>query len=57
VLYCSEAGKKPVTVKRYLSTVARFHEAAELFNPCSSESVNMELKGLTDEVFVRQGQV
>jgi site-specific recombinase XerD len=56
VVYCKEAGKKPATISRYLSTIARFHRAAELFNPCSSEAVQMELKGMTREVSVRQRQ-
>lgn len=56
VVYCKEAGKKPATVSRYLSTIARFHRAAQLFNPSSSEAVQMELKGLTNEVSVRQRQ-
>jgi site-specific recombinase XerD len=56
VLHCKEAGKKPATVRRYLSTVARFHRAAELFNPCSSEAVQMEVKGMTNEVSSRQRQ-
>jgi site-specific recombinase XerD len=56
VIDCKEAGKKPATVSRYLSTIARFHRAAELFNPCASEAVQMELKGLTNEVSVRQRQ-
>jgi integrase len=56
VVDCRQGGKKPATVSRYLSTIARFHRAAELFNPCSSEAVQMELKGLTNEVSVRQRQ-
>ena len=56
VVYCNEAGKKPATVSRYLSTIARFHRAAQLFNPCASEAVQMELKGMTNEVSVRQRQ-
>jgi site-specific recombinase XerD len=56
ILYCKEAGKKPATVSRYLSTIARFHRAAELFNPCASEAVQMEVKGMTREVSVRQRQ-
>src|ERR1035438_3259176 len=43
VVDCKEAGKKPATVSRYLSTIARFHRAAELFNPCGAEAVQMEL--------------
>jgi integrase len=56
VLHCKEAGRKPATVRRYLSTIARFHRAAELFNPCASEAVQMELKGFTNEASVRQRQ-
>ncbi len=56
VLYCKEAGKKPATVRRYLSTIARFHRAAQLFNPCASEAVQMEVKGMTNEVSSRQHQ-
>src|ERR1039458_5165261 len=54
VVDCKEAGKKPATVRRYLSTIARFHRAAQLFNPCASESVQMEVKGMTNEVSSRQ---
>ena len=32
------------------------HLASELFNPCASEAVQMEVKGLTNEVSVRQKQ-
>jgi integrase len=56
VVYCKEASKKPATVSRYLSTIARFHRAAQLFNPCDSEAVQMEMKGFTREVSVRQRQ-
>jgi site-specific recombinase XerD len=56
VLYCKEAGKKPATVQRYLSTIARFHRAAQLFNPCAAEAVQMEVKGMTNEVASRQRQ-
>jgi site-specific recombinase XerD len=54
--HCKEAGKKPATVRRYLSTIARFHRAAQLFNPCSSDAVQLELKGMTNEVSARQRQ-
>jgi integrase len=56
VLHCKEAGKKPATVRRYLSTIARFHRAAQLFDPCTSEAVQMEVKGMTNEVSSRQRQ-
>lgn len=56
VVHCKEVGKKPATVRRYLSTIARFHRAAELLNPCESEAVRMEVKGMANEVSVRQRQ-
>jgi integrase len=56
VLHCKETGKKPATVRRYLSTIARLHRAAALFNPCASEAVQMEVKGMTNEVSSRQRQ-
>ncbi len=56
VLHCKEAGKQPATVRRYLSTIARMHRAAELFNPSASEAVQMEMKGMTNEVSARQRQ-
>ena len=56
VLDCKELGKKPATVRRYLSTIARWHRAAELFNPCASEAVQLEVKGMTREVSSRQRQ-
>jgi integrase len=56
VLDCKELGKKPATVRRYLSTIARWHRAAELFNPCASEAVQLEMKGMTREVSSRQRQ-
>ena len=56
VLHCKESGKKPATVRRYLSTIARLHRAVEMFNPCSSEVVQMELKGMTSKVSSRQRQ-
>jgi len=56
VLHCKEANKKPATVRRYLSTIARFHRAAQLFNPCAAEAVQMEVKGMTNEVSSRQRQ-
>jgi site-specific recombinase XerD len=56
VLHSKEKGKKPATVRRYLSTIARMHRAAELFNPCASEAVRLEVKGMTREVSVRQRQ-
>ena len=36
--------KKPATVRRYVSSVATFHRAAELANPCDSQKVKLALK-------------
>ena len=46
VAYCRDAGKKPATVRRYLSTIALAHRVAKLMNPCEDEAVQLEIKGL-----------
>ena len=51
-----EAGKKPATIRRYLTTVALAHRVAKFENPCTSEPVRHALKGLTNEVSTRQRQ-
>jgi integrase len=53
---CGGVGKKPATVRRYLSTVALAHRVAKLPNPCAEEPVRHALKGLTNEVSVAQRQ-
>lgn len=50
------AGKKPATIRRYLSTIALAHRVAKLSNPCSEEVVRLALKSLTNEVPVAQRQ-
>jgi integrase len=56
VAHCREVAKKPATVRRYLSTIALAHRVASLVNPCSDEAVQLELKGLTSALSVRQRQ-
>jgi integrase len=51
-----KAGKKPASVKRYVSTIARVHSAAGLLNPCSSEAVKLGLRQMGRETSARQGQ-
>lgn len=53
---CGEGGKKPATIRRYLTTIALAHRVAKFENPCTSEPVRHALKGLTNEVSTRQTQ-
>src|ERR1039458_8524768 len=34
---CGEVGKKPATIRRYLTTIALAHRVAKLANPCAEE--------------------
>src|ERR1700690_1486186 len=56
VVHCKELGRKPATVRRYLSTIAVAHRVAKLLNPCEDEAVQLELKGLTNVLNIRQRQ-
>src|ERR1019366_4027379 len=56
VAHCKEAGKKPATVRRYLSTIALAHRVAKLINPCAEEAVQLEIKGLYNVLSARQRQ-
>lgn len=56
VAHCGDVGKKPATVRRYLSTLAVAHRVAKLVNPCADEAVQLEIKGLTNAMSARQGQ-
>jgi integrase len=51
-----EAGRKPATIRRYLTTVALAHRVAKFDNPCTSEPVRHALKELTNQVSTRQRQ-
>lgn len=53
---CGEEGKKPATIRRYLTTIALAHRVAKFANPCVEEPVRHALKGLTNEVSVAQRQ-
>jgi integrase len=53
---CGEGGRKPATIRRYLSTVALAHRVAKFDNPCTGEPVRHALKGLTNEVSSAQRQ-
>ena len=53
---CRVAGKKPATIRRYLSTIALAHRVAKLGNPCADEAVQLELKGLYNVLSARQRQ-
>lgn len=53
---CGQAGKKPATIRRYLTTIALAHRVAKFPNPCIEEAVRHALKGLTNEVSSRQRQ-
>jgi integrase len=41
--------KAPATVRRYVSSVATFHRAAEVANPCDSQKVQLALKRMHRE--------
>src|SRR5208283_788884 len=56
VTHCREAGRKPATVRRYLSTIAVAHRVAKLVNPIQDEAVSLELRRLDQAVSVRQRQ-
>jgi integrase len=49
-------GKKPATVRRYVSTIGRAHIGAGLLNPCSGEAVRLALKKMGRETSARQAQ-
>jgi site-specific recombinase XerD len=43
------ASKAPATVRRYVSSVATFHRAAKVANPCAAEAVKLALKRMHRE--------
>ncbi len=56
VFECVATGKKPATVRRYVSTIGRAHRAANLRDPTSTEAVKMALKEMGRSVAARQRQ-
>jgi site-specific recombinase XerD len=53
---CRLEGKKPATIRRYLSTIAFAHRVAKLDNPCADEFVQLEIKGMYNLISARQRQ-
>src|SRR6202171_2212721 len=51
-----KSGKKPATVRRYITTIGRAHIGAGLLNPCSGEAVRLALKKMGRETSARQAQ-
>ena len=50
------ASKAPATVRRYVSSVATFHRAAGVANPCAAQAVKLALKRMHRERGVAQAQ-
>jgi site-specific recombinase XerD len=53
---CRLDGRKPATIRRYLSTIALAHRVAKLENPCADELVQLEIKGMYNLMSARQRQ-
>jgi site-specific recombinase XerD len=56
VFECLGKGKKPATVRRYVSTIGRAHRVSALADPCSSEEVKLALKEMGRNSTARQTQ-
>jgi integrase len=56
VFECLSAGKKPATIRRYVSTVGRAHRASGVLDPTSSEEVKLALKEMGRKASARQKQ-
>jgi site-specific recombinase XerD len=56
VFECLGKGKKPATVRRYVSTIGRAHRASDLKDPTSSEDVKLALKEMGRNSTARQKQ-
>jgi site-specific recombinase XerD len=50
------ASKAPATVRRYVSSVATFHRAAAVANPCEAQTVKLALKRMHRERGLAQAQ-
>ena len=53
---CRLDGRKPATIRRYLSTIALAHRVAKLDNPCADEFVQLEIKSMYKQMHARQRQ-
>jgi integrase len=56
VIECLGQGKKPATVRRYVSTIGRAHRASGLKDPTASEEVRLALKEMGRNSTARQKQ-
>jgi integrase len=56
VFVCLGKGKKPATVRRYVSTIGRAHRASGVLDPTASEDVKLALKEMGRNVPARQKQ-
>ena len=56
VFECLGKGKKPATVRRYVSTIGRAHRASGLVDPTASEEVRLALKEMGRNTTARQRQ-
>ena len=56
VFECLSRGKKPATVRRYVSTVGRAHRASGVLDPTASEEVKLALKEMGRKAPARQKQ-
>ena len=56
VFECLGKGKKPATIRRYVSTIGRAHRASGLTDPTVSEDVKLALKEMGRNVPARQKQ-
>jgi integrase len=56
VFECLSTGKKPATIRRYVSTIGRAHRASGVLNPTASEEVKLALKEMGRNVSARQKQ-
>jgi integrase len=56
VFECLGRGKKPATVRRYVSTIGRAHRVSAVADPTSSEEVRLALKEMGRNVPARERQ-
>jgi integrase len=56
VFECLGKGKKPATVRRYVSTIGRAHRVSGVLDPTASEEVKLALKEMGRNVPARQKQ-
>jgi integrase len=56
VFECLSKGKKPATIRRYVSTIGRAHRASGVLDPMASEEVKLALKEMGRKAPARQKQ-